>query len=1195
MIFAISSHVRVGVCGRKVIQWLSTAGALLLFCAPTFAQLNYGRVFGAVTDQTGGAIAGATVTILDVQRGVSRPLTTDSAGEYSAPSLIPGTYTVRVEFSGFQTAERTDVGVGVGKDVRVDISLQPGAQTQTVTITGEAPQINTTNAQLGATIENEAVADLPVSGRTYTGLLSYKPGIMARPGVTANAYMSNGGRPQHTVWMLDGLYDENAYHGATGNMGGQGGASVELSNFLPIDAIQEVNVIENPKAEYGWKPGAQVNVGLKSGTNSIHGSAVAFGSDAALDAINPFINSATAPKPTSTLEEFGAAIGGPIKKDKVFYFASYEGQRYTVGAPHAFQEPTTAPNQGVGTSFPDAIAAINGYITANPGTPVALSQLSLNLAGCTNTGVCNAGNGIFSNSSNSSTFTATPNSFGDVDNAVGKIDYHINDHHSVNGEYYIGDGKFVAPFAGATEFVQQYWATGATNLTEVVRGVWDWIPNSTWVNEARFGLDHVNSILFADDCSSQTLGAPNYQSQFNYVSGAPDCGFPQLTITGFGTNLGGYKSDQPVSFNTWAGSDSVSYTRGKHLFKFGGEIHVTKLTGGQFTYGKGAVTFGGTQASAFTGATALESFLAGTPSSENLLLGSPIRSILYKQFAGFIQDDWRLTPKITVNLGLRWEAIPAVTEANNQFGNFAPGSATGLVQQTGGNPVYASADHNFEPRLGVAWDVTGRGTTVVRAGAGISYAVYPLLDLIGSAQGATLNNIPTGFTLYNTDGTTRPSPGTQQTGSLTLTGNTPAVGTPDSLTWTAGQPVFNSAAGSLKCGNGILPNPSTCAINAIDQNFKLTQVISWTLGVQHAFTNNLSMEVSYVGNHGHESGIIDDNAATPGVKGATEQIRRTFYSQYPYLGVIQLLTDNERSNYQGLQASLTQRVTHGLYFTLGYTFSHALDMGSDELTNVLLEDATHPTNDYGNAGFDARHSLTFAWTYAIPGLKAPGQLLEGWQLNGAMTYISPFPWVAVDSTDDVSGTGDLQDRWTLAGTPKDFKVGGIHTIPCFTFSASTSVSKFGGTGNGCTVGLPTACSNAANAENQGPGGPGAGVTQLDAIGCYMQGNSVIVPPAQGTFGTMTRDELRSSIPFYNWDFSIFKNFKFRERLTMQFRTEFFNLFNHTQFQDQGQGSGNTSSLGAPAAFGNAQAEAGAPSITGNGQPRRIQFGLKLIF
>ena len=513
--------------------------------------------------------------------------------------------------------------------------MQPGDQTQTVTVTGEAPQVNTTNAQLGGTIENQAVSDLPVSGRTYTGLLSYKPGLVARPGVTANAYMADGGRPQGTVWMLDGLYDVNAYHGATGNLGGQGGASVELSNFLPIDAIQEVNVIESPKAEYGWKPGAQVNVGLKSGTNSIHGSAVGFGSDAALDAKNPFL-SASQPKATATLEQFGGTIGGPIKKDKLFYFASYEGQRYTVGAPHLFQEPTSAPGVGASTSFPDAITGLENHgITPN--------TLSLNLAGCTAAGACNAANGLFQNAGNSINVAASPNSFGDVDNGVGKIDYHINEHNSVNGEYYIGDGKFVAPFAGATEFPQEYWATGAVNLTEVVRGIWDWIPNSNWVNEARFGLDHVYSSLFADDCNAGQLGSSGLQQawirvrrtrlripaghdqriyQFGRIQKRPARHFQHLGVL---RQRFVHPREASVQIRSGVPHHDLE-RRAIHLRKRRG--HLRRYSGHR----------------RFTGETPLQFFLAGTPSSGNLLLGNPLRNIRLQQYAGFIQDDWRVTP-----------------------------------------------------------------------------------------------------------------------------------------------------------------------------------------------------------------------------------------------------------------------------------------------------------------------------------------------------------------------------------------------------------------------------------------------------------------------------------------------------------------------------------------------------------------------
>ena len=1170
-VFAVASRLLLaGLC-------------LLALSAPSFAQLNYGRIFGAVTDQSGGSIVGATVTVLDVTRGVSRPLESDAAGEYSAPSLIPGSYTVRAEFKGFKTIERADIVVGVGQDIRVDLSMQPGEQTQTVTVTGEPPQVNTTNAQLGGTIENQAVEDLPVSGRTFMGLLTYKPGVVARPGVTANAYMSNGGRPQHTVWLLDGLYDVNAYHGATGNMGGQGGPSVELSNFLPIDAVQEVNIIENPRAEYGWKPGAQVNVGLKSGTNAIHGTAIAIGNDASLNAKNPFLTAAQ-PKPTTIMEQFGGSVGGPIRKDKLFYFASYEGQRYTIGSPRTVTEPTAALLTGSGanaSSFPAAIADIIGK-----GQTAKLNTMSLAMAGCTAAGACNAANGLFGNAGTTTSYGFSPNALGRSDNGIGKIDYHINEHHSVNGEFYIGDGSYVAPsVAPAPAPIQPYWSVIATNLTEVARGVWDWIPNSNWVNEARFGLDHVNSPLISGDCSSSQLGAPNFQTAFGYVSGASQCGFPQLTISGF-TVLGGIRNPQPIIFSTYAGSDSVSYTRGKHLFKFGGEFHETFLNGGQYTFGKGAITFGTPGVTQpFAGATPLEDFLTGTATSGSLLLGNPIVNLLYQQYAGFVQDDWRLTQRLTLNLGLRFEHVPPVTEQNNLWANFDPNSPAGLVQATHSHPqVYNAKNNNFEPRLGLAWDVGGKGTTVVRAGGGLTYAVYPLLLLIGSTQGATLNTIPTGFKLINQTGGIVPSPGNLATGTLALSNATSTQ-----LPWAAGQPVFNSSAGSLTC-SGLQTAPKPCNINIINQNFKLTYVTTWTLGIQHAFTPNLSMDVSYVGNHGNESGILDLNSPAPGPTGATaEQLRRPFYSQFPYLGTMQYLTQNEHSNYNGLQVTLNQRVSHGLNFTVGYTYSHALDMGSDEITEQLMMNARNPQLEYGDAGFDIRHVLTLGGSYIIPGRKSPGQILEGWQINTAVILMTPLPVMAVDTLDDTSGTGDLQDRWTLVGNPSDFKVGQLARVPCY----GQAGSKFAAAG--CSTAVPQACLTAAAAEPAGPGGT-TGTAQLNSIGCYMAGSSVIVPPAQGTFGSMQRNELRGQA-FENVDFSIFKDWKFKERLSAQFRAEFFNLFNTVQYVSEGQGTTTTTSLSAPTTFGVASSEAGATggTVTGTGLPRRIQFGVKLIF
>ncbi len=323
------------------------------------------------------------MNVVDVARGITHPLTTDAAGEFSASSLLPGMYTVRAEAMGFQTTEHTGLVLEVGQDLRVDLSLQPGAQNQTVTVTGELPIINTTNATLGGTVENQTILDLPINGRAFQKLLDYSPGMQAVPGGSTPTYFSNGNRAMNNTWMFDGVDDINITAGAGPVIGGNGGG-VDGITILPLDAIQEINTIESPKPEFGWKPGAQVNIGLKSGTNNLHGTALAFGRDGALDAKNPFLGPHLS-KATDNLEQYGVSIGGPIKKDKLFYFGAYEGQSYTLGAPKTITEPTTAAGLGAANSFPNAIAALEvpgptgpGYCNpAAAGCAKPLSQLSL--------------------------------------------------------------------------------------------------------------------------------------------------------------------------------------------------------------------------------------------------------------------------------------------------------------------------------------------------------------------------------------------------------------------------------------------------------------------------------------------------------------------------------------------------------------------------------------------------------------------------------------------------------------------------------------------------------------------------------------------------------------------------------------------------------------------------------------------------
>ncbi len=335
---------------RKLARTLFPLFVILLISLPAFSQASLGRILGTVTDQSGGSMAGATVTVLDVERGLKRTLSADEAGEFNAPNLTPGTYTVRAEAKGFKSSERQGILLETGKEIRVDLSLTPGEQSQTITVTSEAPMVETTNATLGGTISNESINDLPLNGRNYQNLLSMRPGVTVTPGGGSWTQSTNGVRPEDNVYLVGGMYNVGAFSALS--ILNAPALAGDAASILPIDAIQEFNTEENPRAEYGWKPGAVVNVGIKAGTNTLHGTAYAFGRDTSFDARN-FFNETSEPgcpapcaKTGVSLEQYGATIGGPIKKDKIFFFGGYEGQRYTVGSPFQATEPVNVTMGG---------------------------------------------------------------------------------------------------------------------------------------------------------------------------------------------------------------------------------------------------------------------------------------------------------------------------------------------------------------------------------------------------------------------------------------------------------------------------------------------------------------------------------------------------------------------------------------------------------------------------------------------------------------------------------------------------------------------------------------------------------------------------------------------------------------------------------------------------------------------------------
>jgi len=1136
-----------------------------------------------VTDQSGGNVASATVAITDVARGVSQTLTTDSDGAYVAINLLPGTYTVKVEYKGFKTFERKNILLEVGKDVRIDAVLAPGSATETITITEQVPMVDTTSTTLGGTISNEIINDLPLNGRNYQNLISLRPGTSIYPGGGPWTQTTNGIRPEDTSFIVDGVTNDESFMGLS--VTNAAAVLGDAATLIPIDAIQEFNTQVNPKAEFGWKPGAITSVGLKSGTNQIHGTAYAFGRSDSFDARNYF-DSVGTPKTPVELEQYGGSAGGRLIPDKLFYFGAYEGQMYTVGNSLPGHVPTTASVTGGGANGCQSaamIAAGTGDCTisiadatqdlTNQG--IAVNALSSYLLGFyTPKNAPNATQGTF--------VTLSYPNVNSSKNALGKVDYHISDHNALSGSYFFGNDTIVG--MDFFELLAQF-RTKVHSRAQAVSGHWAWTPSSTWANELRGGFTHYVLQILPDDL--------NFAYNINTGLTNPLLkGIPDIRVSPF-SQLGAFHNFPKIvgPDKVYDFIDQVSYLRGKHAFKFGGELRRDLVHQATFRAGRGRIRFAG--GGLPNGSTPLEDFLAGVPAFATFLAGDPTRNMSQWLYAGYAQDDWRITPKITLNLGFRYEFQGVPSEANNLLGNFEP---TVGLEQVGKNinSIYKPDHKNFSPRFGIAWDVTGKGTTVVRAGGSIVYSLLSMSTFMSQQNTQNtvtlgVGTVPSGATIFDSacpGPTGCPGIGKVITTGVTIPGS--------SLNWvnqtTAIYPP--SVVGTIpECGDGVTLDasgnaPGPCDTFAMNRNFRTPYVENWTIGIQHAFSGKLSLDTTYVGNHGVKlPGVIDLNQLNLATG------TQPFASQYPYLGFINYLSNIYGSTYHGLQTTLTARNYHGLDFVAGYTYSHALDDLSSNWVAFLPQDSTRPHLDHASSDEDLRHRFTFSITYTLPERKTRSQLLEGWQLNTIIAMESGEPWNVNDQSNGFSGTNEFSDRWDFFGKPSDFKSIGPSGIPCF------------GPGGGgvCTGAIPQAC--LAAAANVGP----AAVTSLTnpIIGtnfCYMVGSSVLIPNGVGQFGTMGRNIFRDT-GFHNVDLSVSKNFKFGERLKAQFRIETFNIFNHPNFANpngatSGYGQGANADPSQAGTFGCGCAtpdNASFNPVLGSGSNRAIQLGLKFIF
>jgi hypothetical protein len=1186
---------------KKTAPVVAAMIALLVASLPLFSQSSQGTIQGTILDQSGGVVSGATVTVTDVSRGTSRNLVTDNSGQYVANSLNPSTYTVRAEAKGFQTIERQGVSLEVGQTVRVDLVVQPGQQTQTIVVNEDVIAIDTSDATLGGTISNETINELPLNGRNFEHLLQLRPGVVNPVGTGSGTQSTNGQRTGADLFVIEGL----------GQIDPSTGSSIintsyrtgDASSLLPIDAVQEFNAEQYPKAEYGWKAGSVVNVGVKSGTNNLHGTAYAFGRDSeATDAANFFTPGVVTP---ATLEQFGATAGGRILKDKLFWFVGYEGLRSTLGDSAVNTIPTSVAGLGQDISMVDTCNAIKtGGGTINP---LSAQLAGLNAATCVVSPSSPTVENLFPYlpSATSNNYTAGLVSTGPLNNGLIKGDYILNDHNHISGMYFVANADQLVSY-DPRQLLPQWEASVPIDI-QMFSGAWTWTSNSNWVNDVRMGYAYLfNKTVSAD---ANILPSNPYPKGYSFNTGVTNPiygGLPEIQIGGFSGYLGaGHHTSARGPEGEADFVDNVSYLRGKHAFRFGFEYMLSVADNDSYNEANGQVKF-----------TSLTNFLEGSPKNGAILLGDPSVKGRQNGFAGFFQDDWRVTTKLTLNLGLRYEYQPPPTEENNYLGNFNPNvnpATTPAVEQVGpGEPIhslYTGNKRNFSPRFGLAWDVAGNGKTVVRAGASVLY------DSI--ITGEFFNPVPFGANF--------PSLGINTSGTA-LNAHSPVTDplNGSQINWSLAGPVFpGSATTGLTC-----TSDSPCPTFGVDPNWRTPYVAEWHLDVQRALTNNLTLEVAYVGNHGFKLGAESDvnqpaigagwGDPLAGTGSGTSAMGSAAYvclndpvtngpfgncnvntaaevgpftSKFPYLSQIILLQNRAFSNYNALQVTLNERTSHGLSFLAAFTHSHALDIISDEgiSSDLFPVDAKNLRLSYGNSNNDIPNAFSFEATYAIPGKKFAGQMLEGWSISSIVTLQNGLPWSPVDQTNDLTGTGEVNaggtQTWNYTG-PRSAFTSGPQTIPCFGPPCSNPT-------------IPQACFTAAIAPYAGNAPlQQLAMASLTNFGCYMQDGGILTPPAFGTIGNANRNIFRGP-NYYNLDFSISKVWKFKERYSAQFRTEFFNFFNHPDFpipgvNDPSQGDGGQfgCSCTTPDA---ASSGGGTNSVLGAGGPRHIQFALKLTY
>ena len=958
---------------KRVLGLLIAAS--LLLPASLAAQAVTGTILGTITDTSGAVMPGATVTLKNLGTGLTRTLTTDASGEYTAPSLPTGKYSVTAELTGFKTVSVPDVDLGVDQRVRINVKLEIGTVQESVTVAGVSPLVQTSSSELGTTVQEEQIKTLPLNGRNFVNLTRTVPGVVRGiPGANIDgagslawrasaSFSANGQRPRDNNYMLDGVDNNETWL-----------QTVVL--FPSVDALDEFKLQTSTySAEFGRSLGGVVNLQIKSGTNTLHGSGFEFLRNDAFDANNFFNNRAGRPKPDFSQHQFGGTVGGPIVHDKTFYFFDYQGYRVSQGATYLSSVPSARMRAG---DFSEINRIIYDPLTGQPfpGNVIPLARF--------NSASKNILEQIIPEPNTAGTRSASGQTINNFlinptlerqDNQIDlKVDHSLTSNNRFFTRYSYEKTHRVLPAtlpkAGDAGFT---FGAGDGNIKAQGLAFNDTHTfGSNWLNEFRFGWSSIKFFMTPIDYGqnwAQKVGIPGVNL------GETTSAMSQIMFNNGGMRNIGSNGNQPLitNQNDFQIFDNVTRVMGKHTMKAGGlfthrsrEILNADTIVGRFDFNQNSTSnCGGATGSCTPIANSgfdFASFLLGYAVNASRTLFDPgTYTELRPEYGAYFQDDIRVTSRLTVNAGVRWDLFVPWVEENNKQSNLDPSTGKFVVASDDaaiggvkvGRYLQTYSKKDFGPRLGFAYDLSGDGRTVVRGGYGIFWNFTP-----GGTSSSKAQNQP----------------------FLQAQAQTTNFGTNIIL------------SNGLPAPPGVRPElPATGTTrSAFLRDFRDAHAHNFNVNVQRQLGANYMVEAAYSGSRTRDAALKTDLNQAPLRLGVIDQnVNRPFAAVAPGLRSVGTLSSTGYLEYNGLLIKFQRRSANHFSFMNSYTLGRAIDLNSDNDGGVTLTNIFDPEYNRGPAQYDVRHTFSSNWIYELPwGAK---RAWGAWQLSGILYLRSGLP------------------------------------------------------------------------------------------------------------------------------------------------------------------------------------------------------------